>query len=63
MCLILHCLNETRDLFNIIAAQTVENSAQQRLLFALFWPSPIFRSHIQLFIIPLQFFSRDFETL
>ena len=40
MCLILHCSNETCDLFDITAAQTVENNAQQRILSALFWPSP-----------------------
>ena len=46
MRLILRCLNETRDLFNITAAQTVENNAQQSLLFALFWPSPGCCRHI-----------------
>ena len=49
MCLILHCLNETYDLFNITAAQTVENNARQRMLLALFGPLlvvGIFMSHI-----------------
>ena len=31
----LHCLNEIRGLFDITAAETVENNARQRI--ALFW--------------------------